>query len=119
MEFTRGWKELLIAALGGGAVYEITDQFISRALGGLGAIAGISLKDIALILLGKYLADRMAGDWKNVFQGMALIGLYKVVYPQFVRPLVSGVVGGVVPTTPQAAHPALAAAQSYVATRRW
>jgi hypothetical protein len=118
MEFTRGWKELLIAALGGGAVYEITDQFIGRALGGLGAVAGISLKDIGLILLGKYLADRTTGDWKNVFQGMTLIGLYKVVYPQFVRPLITGIVVGGTASPQTTTNPALAAAQAYVSVRR-
>jgi len=115
-ELTKGWKEYLVAALGGGAIYEITDQLALRFLG-LGTIAGISLKDVILILLNKYLAEKTSGTWRSVFQGATVIGLYKVVYQQFVKPIISGVVSGVVPTTQPSAptNEALMAAQSYIA----
>jgi hypothetical protein len=120
-ELTKGWKEYLIASLGGGAVYEITDQLASRFLG-LGTIAGLSLKDILLILLNKYLAEKTSGTWRSVFQGATVIGLYKVVYQQFVKPIVSGVVGGVTGAVQQAptapTNEALMAAQSYIASEQ-
>jgi len=119
-ELTKGWKEYLVASLGGGAIYEITDQLASRLLG-LGTIAGISLKDILLILLNKHLAEKTSGTWRSVFQGATVIGLYKVVYQQFVKPVISAVVGGVTgavqqPTTPT--NEALMAAQSYIASEQ-
>lgn len=84
------WRELFVGGLGGGLFLEVTDQFVGKMLPG--QIAGMSLKDIVLILLGKYGADRVSGDWKTALNGMATIGIYKVVYPQFVQPIVKGIV---------------------------
>jgi len=118
-DFLKGWKEYLVAALGGGAIYEITDQLASRFLG-LGTVGGLSLKDIILILLNKYLAEKTTGTWRTLFQGATTIGLYRVVYQQFVRPVISGVVGGFMgaqqPSAPT--NEALAAAQSYIASEQ-
>jgi len=114
-----GWKELLVAGLGGGAVQELLDQFISRLLPGQ-AIAGVQLKDIASIFLFKYLADRTSGVWKTVLQGAAMIALYKSVYANFVKPMLSGVLGGTTTTTTTPitrGQTALSSAQLYVASR--
>ena len=116
-----GWKELLIAGLGGGAVQELLDQFIARFIPG-GQFAGIELKDIASIFLFKYLADRTSGNWKTLCQGAALIALYKAVYPAFVKPMLSGLFGATgaraTTTTTTTASPgerAASAAQVYLA----
>ena len=115
-----GWKELLVAGLGGGAVQELLDQFISRLLPGQ-AIAGVQLKDIASIFLFKYLADRTSGVWRTVFEGAAMIALYKSVYANFVKPMLSGVLGGATTTTTTTpitrGQTALSSAQLYVASR--
>jgi hypothetical protein len=114
-----GWKELLIAGLGGGAVQELLDQFIARFIPG--QFAGVQLKDIASIFLFKHLGDRVSGDWRTLCQGAALIALYKAVYPAFVKPLLSGVfgvAGATTTTTTTAQSPsdrAALAAQSYIA----
>jgi len=94
-----GWKELLIAGLGGGAVQELLDQFISRLLPPGQVFAGIQLKDIASIFLFKYLADKTSGNWRTLFQGAGVIALYKSVYANFVKPMISGVLGGAITTT--------------------
>jgi hypothetical protein len=118
-----GWKELLIAGLGGGAIQEFLDQFVSMLPG---QIAGIQLKDIASIFLFKYLADKTSGNWRTLFQGAGVIALYKSVYANFVKPMLSGILGGVAPTTTTTTTTtapvtkggsALAAAQLYVASK--
>jgi len=88
---TKALKEYLIAGLGGGAVHAITDGFLTQWLSGYGAIAGMSVKDVALILLAQYGARKTKGMIKTSLDGMGIIGVYKVLYPQFIAPIVSGV----------------------------
>lgn len=87
------WKDLFIAGLGGGAAHAVADQFLGQMLPG-NAIAGtgMALKDVALILLGKYGAGKTKGMMSQALEGMAVIGIYKVVYPQFIEPLIGGIV---------------------------
>ena len=41
------WKELMVASLGGGALYELTDQFIGKMLPTGTILTGITMKDVA------------------------------------------------------------------------
>ena len=58
-------------------------------MAGWGEVAGLSMKDIALILIGKYGSERTKGLLSQSLYGMAVIGVYKTLYPQFIQPLVS------------------------------
>jgi hypothetical protein len=91
-EFLRGWKNYLIAGLGGGAFYGIADAFLS-GLKAEGQVLGITLKDLITLLITKYFADKTSGTWKTVFEGATVIGVYKVFYPGFVEPLIKGFLG--------------------------
>ena len=110
------WKDAFIAGLGGGALYGIVDGFLTNFLGTT-PLAGtaITLKDIATILLSKLAADRTSGMLQTAFKGAVVIGIYKVVYPQFVEPLIKGFLpstGGETVTTTESS--ALERAQAYV-----
>jgi hypothetical protein len=88
-EFLRGWKNYLIAGLGGGALYGIADAFLS-GIKAEGQVLGITLKDLLTLLITKYFADKTSGTWKTVFEGATVIGVYKVFYPGFIEPLIKG-----------------------------
>ena len=88
-----GWKEAFVASLGGGLIYQISDSILSSFLGGY-AVAGITLKDIALILLTKYGADRTGGMLSLALRGATIIGLYRIVYEQFIARSVAQVTAG-------------------------
>jgi hypothetical protein len=88
-EFLRGWKNYLIAGLGGGAFYGIADAFLS-GIKAEGQVFGITLKDLLTLLITKYFADKTSGTWKTVFEGATVIGVYKVFYPGFIEPLIKG-----------------------------
>jgi hypothetical protein len=88
-EFLRGWKNYLIAGLGGGAFYGIADAFLS-GIKAEGQVLGITLKDLLTLVITKYLADKTTGTWKTVFEGATVIGVYKVFYPGFIEPLIKG-----------------------------
>jgi len=87
------WKALLIGGLGGGAVYELTDRIVGGMLPG--QIAGMSMKDLLLIIGSGWYSDKVTGDFKTLLQGMCMIGLYKVIYPQFISPMIAGLGFGV------------------------
>jgi hypothetical protein len=91
-EFLRGWKNYLIAGLGGGAFYGIADAFLS-GIKAEGQVLGITLKDLLTLLITKYFADKTSGTWKTVFEGATVIGVYKVFYPGFIEPLIKGFLG--------------------------
>lgn len=84
-----GWRELLVAGLGGGAIHAISDSLLSKFVPA-GEVFGVTFKDIALIFLGKWGSERVGGDLSTALKGMAVIALYKSVYPKFVQPLISG-----------------------------
>jgi len=86
-EFLRGWKNYLVAGLGGGAFYGIADAFLS-GIKAEGQILGVTFKDLLTLLITKYLADKTTGTWKTVFDGAVVIGVYKVFYPGFIEPLI-------------------------------
>jgi len=87
-----GWKNLVVAGIGGGAIHEIADQFITGAFGQMGNVAGIPIKDLISIFLFKYGADKTSGNVKILLQGAALIALYRSVYMNFVKPMLGGLV---------------------------
>jgi hypothetical protein len=91
-EFLRGWKNYLIAGLGGGTFYGIADAFLS-GIKAEGQVLGITLKDLLTLLITKYFADKTSGTWKTVFEGATVIGVYKVFYPGFIEPLIKGFLG--------------------------
>ena len=90
-----GWKEAFIASLGGGLIYQVTDSILSTFLGGYPLAAGITLKDVALILLTKYGADRTRGMLSEALKGATVIGLYRIIYERFVSPSVSSMVASI------------------------
>jgi hypothetical protein len=91
-DFLRGWKNYLIAGLGGGAFYGIADAFLAGAKLE-GQVLGVTIKDLLTLLVTKYFADKTSGTWKTVFEGATVIGVYKVFYPGFIEPLVKGFLG--------------------------
>lgn len=104
---SNSWKDLFVAGLGGGAIHAVTDMVLSQVLAGFGQSiggTGLTLKDIALILIGKYGADRTSGMFSTALTGMAVIGIYKVVYPMLIQPIVGGL-GGLGGTTVQSSAP--------------
>jgi hypothetical protein len=91
-DFLRGWKDYLVAGLGGGAFYGIVDAIMS-GVKAEGQVLGVALKDLLTLLVSKYLADKTSGAWKVVFEGATVIGIYKVFYPNLVEPLIKGLLG--------------------------
>jgi hypothetical protein len=91
-EFLRGWKNYLIAGLGGGALYGITDTILA-GVKAEGQVLGVGLKDLLTLLASKYFADRTSGAWKVAFEGATIIGIYKVFYPNLVEPLIKSFLG--------------------------
>jgi len=85
------WRSLLVAGLGGGALSGLAEGFLGKLIPP-GEVFGLTFKDIALILLGAYGADRTTGDLSTALRGMAVIQLYKTVYPRFVEPMIAGFV---------------------------
>ena len=119
-----GWKEALLAGLGGGALYGVVDGFLGRFLGGQAVFGGITLKDVATIFLSKWASEKVPQDWlRAMFKGAVVIGIYKVFYPQFVEPLIRQFLGGFVggaPTpspAPTTAPSPVDKARAYIATR--
>jgi hypothetical protein len=84
------WKQYLVAGFGGGAIEELTDQLIGQFFKGLGQIAGIELKDVIMVFLMKFAADKTSGLISTAFKGAGIIALYKLLYPQFIKPLLAG-----------------------------
>jgi hypothetical protein len=124
-----GWKDALVAGLGGGALYGFLDGFLSGFLGQTPiAGVGITLKDVATILLSKFAADKTSGMLSTAFKGAVVIGIYKVVYPQFIEPLIKGfipkptttapITTAPTPTAPApTVSPLILKAQSYIASK--
>jgi hypothetical protein len=90
-EFLKGWRNYLIAGLGGGAFYGLTDAFLS-GIKAEGQVLGVTIKDLLTLMITKYFADRTSGTWKTVFEGATVIGVYKVFYG-FIEPLIKGFLG--------------------------
>lgn len=81
------------AGLLGGAAHSISDSYLATILPtDLIESLGISIKDIALIYLGVYASKTWATKaWqKDAALGMAIISVYKTVYPRWLEPTVSG-----------------------------
>ncbi len=92
LKFDQEWKNIFVAGLGGGAIHGIVQPLLKNALanfGGNTAIAGMQLSDIALILLGKFGADKTKGMMSTALKGMAIIGVYDALYTNFL----SGMIG--------------------------
>jgi hypothetical protein len=109
------WKDVFVAGLGGGAIYGVVDEFLTPMLG-TGALAGtaITLKDVATILLCKYGADKTSGMLQTALKGAVVIGIYKVVYPQFIEPIISRFVGRITGTTTTSTTTTETSLESYV-----
>jgi len=63
-DFLKGWKNYLIAGLGGGALYGIADA-IMAGVKAEGQVLGVAFKDLLTLLASKYLADRTSGGLES------------------------------------------------------
>jgi len=84
---------VLYGGLLGGAAHSISDSYLVTMLPTEPIESlGISIKDIALIYLGIYASKNYAKKaWqKQSLEGMAVISVYKTVYPKWLEPTVAG-----------------------------
>ncbi len=81
------------AGLLGGAAHAITDSYLAGVIpDDTIESLGLTMKDLALIYLGVHASKNWAKKpWqKDAAQGMAIIAIYKTLYPRFLEPTVSG-----------------------------
>ena len=81
------------AGLLGGAAHALSDSYLKDVLPtDLIESLGLSIKDIALIYLGVYGSKNWAKEsyQKQALEGMAIIAVYKTVYPRWLEPTVAG-----------------------------
>jgi len=84
---------VLYGGLLGGAAHSISDSYLVTMLPTEEIEAlGISIKDIALIYLSIYASKNYAKKaWqKQSLEGMAVISVYKTIYPRHLEPMVAG-----------------------------
>jgi len=81
------------AGLLGGAAHSISDSVLEGVIpSDIIESLGLTMKDLAMIYIGVYGAKNYAKKpWqKDAFTGMAIISVYKTLYPRFLEPTIAG-----------------------------
>jgi len=96
----KDFHPVLYGGVLGGAAHAVADHYIEQFVPGQTTpieALGMSIKDILLVYLGVWGAKSTYAKkaWqKQSLQGMATIGVYKTLYPQFLEPTITNWLAG-------------------------
>jgi len=90
---------ILYGGVLGGAAHAVSDHYFDQFMPGQTTpieSLGMSLKDIALVYLGVYASKNYAKKayQKQALEGMAVIAVYKTLYPKFLEPTITDFLAG-------------------------